>query len=149
MLRIIGQALRTGQVTYPLERLEGPAPPATKGRPTLDPARCDANGACEAACPTTAIRLGVPGADDRRALVLDYGACVFCGRCAAACAPGAMTITPDTALAALGREDLVWRVAVGEAAGTRGIPGLVSGHGASAEDSGGTQEGNGSGRGAR
>jgi formate hydrogenlyase subunit 6/NADH:ubiquinone oxidoreductase subunit I len=148
LLRIIASAVRTGQVTRTLESLERDEPLATKGRPALDPARCDGNGACEAACPTTAIRLGARGADGRRVFVLDYGACVFCGRCAAACAPAAMTITPNASLGTLSREDLVWRVSVGEAVSAQDIPGQVSGHRV-AEDIGAGLEGNGSGRGAR
>lgn len=112
MLRIIGRALRTGQVTYSEAILQGPAPAATKGRPALDPSRCDANGACQAACPTTAIRLGVEEPDGRRLFILDYGACVFCSRCAAACPTGALAMTPDCNLAAPERADLVLRTSV-------------------------------------
>ena len=113
MLHIIITALRTGRTTEPARCLEGPAPAATRGRPALDADRCDGDAACQAACPTTAITVGPGWADGRRPFVLDYGACIFCGRCAAACAPGALTMTADYALATLRREDLILRVAVG------------------------------------
>ena len=112
MLRILAAALRGGRVTESLETLEAPAPPAAKGRPNLDIDRCDGNGACQTACPTTAIVLGAPRPTGGRSFTLDYGACVFCGRCAAACRPGALTMTGDYALAALCRDDLVLRVEV-------------------------------------
>ena len=112
MLRIIGSALRTGTVSYNQDRLAAPAPALTKGRPALDPTRCDGNAACQAACPTSAIVLGQAGKDGRRSFTLDYGACVFCGRCAEACAPGALTISAEYALATLRREDLILRVEV-------------------------------------
>jgi formate hydrogenlyase subunit 6/NADH:ubiquinone oxidoreductase subunit I len=44
--------------------------------------------------------------------MLDYGACIFCGRCAAACAISALTISGDVALGTLRRQDLVLRVLV-------------------------------------
>lgn len=112
MLRIIMQALRTGRTTEPVEHMEGPAPAATRGRPALEVDRCDGDPACQAACPTAAIVVGPVQADGRRAFRLDYGACIFCGRCAAACVPGALTMTTDYALAALRREDLILRAAV-------------------------------------
>jgi len=112
MLRIITTALRIGRVTETLETLEAEAPSAFRGRPHLDVDRCDGNAACQAACPTTAIVLGPPRQAGGRDFTLDYGACVFCGRCAAACAPGALTMTTDYALATRRREDLVMRVEV-------------------------------------
>jgi hydrogenase-4 component H len=111
MLRIIGAALRIGRVTASPAVMESPAPPATKGRPHLDRDRCDANGACQDACPSGAIALG-DAVNGQRSFSLDYGACVFCGRCAAVCAPGALTITADYALATARREDLILRTTV-------------------------------------
>lgn len=124
MLRIIRAALRIGTVTESLQTLQAPAPPATKGRPHLEVDRCDGDGACQVACPTTAITLGASHIDGRRPFTLDYGACIFCGRCAAACAPDALTISADYALATVRREDLVLHVAVPwipQATGSEGI----------------------------
>ena len=112
MLRIILTALRSRRTTEPVEELLGPAAAATRGRPTLDPNRCDGDSACEAACPTTAISLSPLQPNGQRAFTLDYGACVFCGRCAEACAPGALTMTADYALATQRREDMILRVLV-------------------------------------
>ena len=109
MLRIIATALRAGRTTESPQSLAEPAPLATRGRPVLDAARCDANAACVAACPSAAITLSATQAEGERLFSLDYGACVFCGRCAAVCVPGALTITADYALAAMQRRDLVWQ----------------------------------------
>jgi hydrogenase-4 component H len=106
MFRVLAAALRKGRITESLETLQAAAP-AAKGRPNLDTDHCDGNGACQTACPTSAIVLGVPRSEGNRSFTLDYGACVFCGRCAAACLPGALTMTGDYALATLRREDLV------------------------------------------
>jgi hydrogenase-4 component H len=122
MFRILTSALRIGRVTESLETLEAAAPPAGKGRPNLDVDRCDGNGACQIACPTTAIVLGAPRPDGNRSFTLDYGACVFCGRCAEACVPVALTMTGDYALAALRRQDLVLRVEVPFPSGNREGP---------------------------
>jgi hydrogenase-4 component H len=112
MLRILAAALRVGRVTESLETLESAAPAGAKGRPSLDVDCCDGNGACQTACPTTAIVLGTPRPEGGRSFTLDYGACVFCGRCAEACLPGALNMTGDYALAVLRRDDLVLRVDV-------------------------------------
>jgi hydrogenase-4 component H len=123
MLHLMRWALRTGVVTAPPEALAGTAPAGTKGRPALDVERCVGEAACTLACPTGAIALGplmpVEGAAGtaRRPFRLDYGACVFCGLCVAACAPGALRMTADDELSALRRQDLVLDVLV--AAATR------------------------------
>lgn len=111
-MRIILNALRTGKVTESAASLEAPAPAATKGRPALRPELCDGDAACVAACPSAAISFGVPRLDNTREMRIDYGACVFCGRCAEVCAAGALTISTDFALAARRRTDLVLRVSV-------------------------------------
>lgn len=107
MLRIILNALRTGRVTEPEAMLEAPAPAGSRGRPALNAARCDGDAACAAVCPSAAISFGPIQAEQRRLLTLDYGACVFCGRCAQVCGPAALTITTDYAMAVLRRADLV------------------------------------------
>ncbi len=71
--------LRRGPATGRYPAAPPDLPPAARGLPELDAARCDGNAACVAACPTGAIRVG-PGSWS-----LDAGACVFCGACARAC----------------------------------------------------------------
>jgi hydrogenase-4 component H len=118
MWHLIRWAWRTGVVTAPPPALAGPAPAGTKGRPALEVERCVGDAACARACPTDAISLGpvtpaeAPASTARRAFRLDYGACVFCGLCAEACAPGALRMTADDALSTLRREDLVLNVLV-------------------------------------
>jgi Ni,Fe-hydrogenase III small subunit/ferredoxin len=83
---------------------EGPPrfPERFRGRPVVDASRCgDGCAACADACPTEAIL--DPGEPSMR---IDLGRCVFCGDCATACPPGAVTFGRDHRLAARAREDL-------------------------------------------
>lgn len=103
MIRILLDRLRRGHQTiaYP----DGPArfPARFRGRPALHPERC-AGGcvACAEACPTAAIT----GAGTR-ALQLDMGACLFCGRCEEACPAEAIAFTRDYRLSMRQRGELV------------------------------------------
>lgn len=103
MLSWIWQGLRTGIVTtrYP----KGPAvmPPAYRGRPLLDPDRCDPTvcRACADACLPRAITV------DGGALRLDLARCITCAYCVDACPAGAFTMSNDIELAARARADLV------------------------------------------
>lgn len=88
-------------------------PPAARGLPVVDPARCDATGACVAACPTSAIALG------SGAWRLDLGRCVLCAGCADACPRGAIALTGRIELAARDRSALVTVTSVAAVARAR------------------------------
>lgn len=76
-------------------------PPAARGLPVLDAARCDASGDCVTACPTRAIAL------DAGTWRLDLGRCVFCAACADACPREAIALTGRVELAATDRTAVV------------------------------------------
>jgi len=82
--------------------------PAVRGLPEVDPAACSRDGACVAACPTGAIRLGDDGWS------VDAGRCVFCAACALACPNGAIRLGARVELAARERGDLVIVTPVGQ-----------------------------------
>ncbi|HEX9017283.1 MAG TPA: NADH-quinone oxidoreductase subunit NuoB [Chloroflexota bacterium] len=120
MLNILRASLRTGRVTeeYPAH---DPSTSASRGRPWIDPVRCDASGACAAVCPSGAITLGPANLAGRR-WQLDLARCLYCGLCEEACARGAIKMTTDFELASRTRQDLIvavthgGRVAVGSSA---------------------------------
>jgi len=71
------------------------------GLPEVDPARCNRDGACITACPTSAISV----ADATWSI--DAGRCVFCSACALACPEGAIRMGARVELAARQRDGLV------------------------------------------
>jgi Ni,Fe-hydrogenase III small subunit/ferredoxin len=100
---IVKTRLRLGRQTiaYP----DGPArfPERFRGRPVLDPARCEPGcDACAGACPTAAITDA-----GKRSMRLDLGRCLFCGECSEACPTGAVAFTRDYRLAMRTREELL------------------------------------------
>jgi Ni,Fe-hydrogenase III small subunit/NAD-dependent dihydropyrimidine dehydrogenase PreA subunit len=103
MLTILRESLRTGRVTASYPR--GAADAIYRGRPRIDPSRCDRTAACVAACPAGALALQ-PVAEGWR-WQLDLARCVACGLCADACPSGALTMTHDVELAARTRDALL------------------------------------------
>jgi hydrogenase-4 component H len=84
-----------------------------RGTPQLLPERCDASADCAAACPTSAI--SIQGrADVKTVWTLDYGLCVFCGRCIEVCPTQAIASSDEFELAARRREDVVATFVVGK-----------------------------------
>jgi Ni,Fe-hydrogenase III small subunit/NAD-dependent dihydropyrimidine dehydrogenase PreA subunit len=121
MLRILKTRLQQGFRTVAYPEGAPSLPDRFRGRPVLDPARCVADcRACEAACPTGAIRaektsdVCLPPVSDssetggrQTSLVLDLGRCLFCGDCLEACPAEAIRFTTDHRLAVRSREDLL------------------------------------------
>lgn len=95
--------LRRGRATSRYPDAPPDLPNAARGLPELDPARCDATGACATACPTRAITV----ADGSWSL--DVGKCIFCDACARACPRDAIHLGPRIELAVLDPRDLVVR----------------------------------------
>jgi formate hydrogenlyase subunit 6/NADH:ubiquinone oxidoreductase subunit I len=77
-----------------------------RGTPELRPELCKATGDCAAACPTAAI--DIQGrADGATTWRLDYGLCIFCGRCVEVCPENAIVATDEFELAARARDDVI------------------------------------------
>ncbi|MBI5284903.1 MAG: 4Fe-4S binding protein [Chloroflexi bacterium] len=72
-------------------------------------------GDCAAACPTQAIVVRDRGGGTAE-WQLDYGLCVFCGRCVEACPENAIVATGAFELAGRERGDLIATHIVGSAA---------------------------------
>jgi Ni,Fe-hydrogenase III small subunit/ferredoxin len=102
MLKIIRERLRQGHRTARYPREAPVLPERFRGAPRIDAAKCrDGCRQCLDSCPFGALRHTAAGPR------LDLGLCLFCGSCAAACTPGALTFSRDHRLAARRREDLL------------------------------------------
>jgi Ni,Fe-hydrogenase III small subunit/NAD-dependent dihydropyrimidine dehydrogenase PreA subunit len=81
-----------------------------RGTPVIDPERSSEAAALESVCPTGAII--ADHGDKAPRVQLDYGKCIFCGKCAQASGNGAITATQNFELAARRRQDVI----IGDAA---------------------------------
>jgi len=121
------RGLRTGVVTTRYPQRPDSLPPGFRGQPLLDPARCWAAtgcAACAEACLPGAIRLEEAPVDPSRLrFTLDYGSCIMCGLCVAACPNHAMVMTPEFELAVRQPHDLIYAVDLGGEQTNGGVPG--------------------------
>jgi Ni,Fe-hydrogenase III small subunit/formate hydrogenlyase subunit 6/NADH:ubiquinone oxidoreductase subunit I len=109
MLRILRRIVGEGVITNDFPGIVTEPPEGFLGKPVIDFARCTSIDTMAEACPTGAISV-VTGRNDKghseKVLSLNYGDCIFCGECAAAC-PESVTMTKDFQLATTRKEDLV------------------------------------------
>ena len=102
MLKTLLTRARQGYRTAPYPVPDPGLPERFRGRPALDPGKCESGcAACVEACPTAALRVTDRGPQ------LDVGRCIFCGDCVAACPEGAISFSRDWRLASSVREELI------------------------------------------
>jgi Ni,Fe-hydrogenase III small subunit/formate hydrogenlyase subunit 6/NADH:ubiquinone oxidoreductase subunit I len=105
MFKILKKTAQTGLVTIGYPDAPASVSHRFRGAPCFDfPTWHDARPAA-AACPTGAI--SIRERQDARHVTVDYGLCIYCGRCAEADPSGAVTITREFELAARRRRDLI------------------------------------------
>jgi Ni,Fe-hydrogenase III small subunit len=103
MLDFLRTRWAQGTRTSPFPGGESEFPERFRGRPSLDPTRCDAGcHECRDRMPSAAL---VVGQDGRASL--DLGACLFSPEEASRCPRGAVSYSTDCRMAARGRADLV------------------------------------------
>jgi hydrogenase-4 component H len=110
MLGWIRKGLETGIVTTRYPARPEAMPSNFRGKLELDASRCaigDGCDACVRVCLPNALRVeGAGDGDGSRLLKLDYGCCIMCGLCVAACPTDALTMSAEYELAARRHEDL-------------------------------------------
>ena len=112
MLKYLRTRLQQRTRTSDFPEGEPSFPERFRGRPVLDPARCEDPAECAARTPSDLLQIGPEG--EAR---LDVGACLFAPEEAAACTHGAVRFTRDHAMATRTRDGLRTRTGeVGRAA---------------------------------
>ena len=104
MIKILLSRLHQKHRTIPYpDAPPPPLPDRLRGRPRIDPARCNAAcSQCIAACPVQALCRTPAGP-----LQVDLGRCLFCGACSSACPAHAIAYDRDHRLSTSTRDDLV------------------------------------------
>jgi len=103
MLEFLRVRVQQGTRTAPYPGGAAEFPDRFRGRPALDPTKCD--GTCPGCAERVPSALLTRGADGR--VALDVGACLFAPEEAAACAHGGLRFTQDHRMAARTRAGLV------------------------------------------
>lgn len=109
MIKTLYHLLRHGRAT-PREWFPD-LPDHARGLPCLTASPCGGCGACQAACPTAAVRVESAGGaalgGTAGVVELDLGRCLACGDCVAACPSGTLATRRDTRVATRTRRELV------------------------------------------
>lgn len=101
MLKILQERLRQKHRTLAYPDQPPVLPDRYRGRPHLEPSRCQVGcQACVEVCPTDALSL-------EGGLSLDLGLCLFCTACTESCPTGAITFSRDPVMACRSRADLL------------------------------------------
>jgi hydrogenase-4 component H len=86
--------LRAGRVTLPYPFVPADTPPAFRGRPIFDPAKCIGCAGCANNCPAREILL-LDVCQEVRILKYLGRRCTYCGRCADVCPEKAITMSHE------------------------------------------------------
>jgi hydrogenase-4 component H len=101
--------LRAGRVTLPYPARAEPVPPAFRGRPLFDAAKCTGCGGCANNCPAREILL-YDVCQEIRILKYLGRRCTYCGRCADLCPEKAITMSREFETATDRRGDIEQRL---------------------------------------
>lgn len=101
--------LRAGRVTLPYPARAEPVPPAVRGRPLFDAAKCTGCGGCANNCPAREILL-YDVCQEIRILKYLGRRCTYCGRCADLCPEKAITMSREFETATDRRGDIEQRL---------------------------------------
>ncbi len=100
MIKLIGNYLKHGTVTTKYPKSQEAAPSGFRGKPMIDPGKCDACSKCADACPSSSITV------ENKSISVCVGSCVFCGACLDSCPKGAVTHSQAFEVSSMDREGL-------------------------------------------
>lgn len=106
MFRILRKNAQIGNATEPYAPCVGKAPEGFAGAPEIDPVKCTGCAQCVIACPTRALTIADSPSEDKRALRLSCGDCIFCGLCGPVCPHEAISFKGKFELAARTKKEL-------------------------------------------
>ena len=97
---------RAATVPYPKEELHYPA--GYRGRISFDSSSCTGCRTCMTDCPARAIAIvdAFREGEHRFDSHLNFGRCVYCGRCAEVCPSGSIKMTAELTPPALSRKEM-------------------------------------------
>ena len=105
MFKTIQEVLRVGNATvkYPFAPIERPRD--ARGKPEHDPEKCFACSACAIACPPNSIQTVIDMVAGTKTWSINFGRCIYCGRCEEVCPTGAIRLSTEFELAVMNKSD--------------------------------------------